>query len=153
MRNRHPSHRPPAGPLGHLLAAALILLLGGCRLIGGGSSPSPGLKTPEPGGVQGVIYQGSMVLEGGEITGALEIIREGRRGIRGALQTSTGLVADGDGDLRGQTLSLELLYGGDCPGRMALEGNWDERNGRYEGAIQASDCTGKASGTFRFSSG
>jgi hypothetical protein len=94
-----------------------------------------------------------MVLEGGEIPGALEIIREGRRGIRGALQTASGLRADGQGSLQGDKLSLELVYGGDCPGRMRLEGSWDEGEGRYEGTVQASDCTGNAAGTFRFLAG
>ncbi len=135
------------------LGGALILFLGSCQVIGGGPKSPSGTGIPEPGRAEGVVYQGSLVLEGGEIPGALELIREGRRGIRGALQTSTGLVADGVGSLRGRALTLELAYGGDCPGRMRLEGEWDEGEGRYQGTVQASDCTGSAAGTFRFSAG
>jgi hypothetical protein len=60
-------------------------------------------------------------------------------------------VADGEGVVRGQTLSLLLTYGGTCPGRMELEGLWDTGAGVFQGTVEASDCTGGSSGIFRFS--
>ena len=123
----------------------LTVLVPGCQPIGG-SDPPP----PTPGAVQGVVYQGSLILDGGSIPGGLEIIRSGGR-VRGALQTTSGLVADGQGRLRGRTLTLDLSYGGDCPGVMALEGEWDEGAGTFQGTVTAVDCTGTATGTFSFS--
>jgi hypothetical protein len=125
----------------------LTVLTSGCQLIGGSDPPSP-----TPGAVRGVVYQGSLTMDGGSISGGLEIIRSGGR-VRGALQTTSGLVADGQGQSRGRILTLELSYGGDCPGVMVLEGEWDEDAERFQGTVTAVDCTGTASGTFSFASG
>jgi len=111
----------------------------------GGASGNPG-----PGSNEGVVYQGFIEIDGGELPAALEIIRAGGRNIRGALQTSSGLLAEGEGRVRGKTLTLDLTYGGDCPGRMALEGEWDQDSRTYEGIVEASDCTGNGRGGFRF---
>jgi hypothetical protein len=138
----------PFSGAGRRLAFRLLLtaplLIAGCQVIGGSGST-------ESGSGQGVVYQGFIEIDGGSLPAALEIIREGRRGIRGALQATSGIMAEGEGRLRGQTLSLELVYGGNCPGRMSLEGEWDQDSRTYEGVVEASDCTGKGGGTFRFS--
>lgn len=102
---------------------------------------------------QGVVYQGSLFLEGGEVSAALEITRKGRREVRAALQTASGLLADGMGRIRGERLSIDLGYGGECPGTMKMEGQWDQESGIYQGDLSAQDCTGKAIGSFRFSIG
>ena len=112
----------------------------------GGSSGTSG-----PGSDEGVVYQGFIEIDGGEFPAALEIIRAEGPSVRGALQTSSGLQAEGEGRIRGKTLTLDLTYGGDCPGRMALEGEWDEDTRTYEGIVEASDCTGSGRGGFRFS--
>ena len=140
--------RPVSGLLSLLLVTVTVWWLAGCNLIGG-SGPGPGATGAESS--QGVVYQGFIEIDGGNLTSALEIIREGRQDVRGALQTSSGLLAEGEGRLRGRTLSLELVYGGTCPGRMILEGNWDQGARIYEGVVEASDCTGRGEGTFRFS--
>lgn len=136
-----------------LLGAAYLfpVILSGCQIIGGGSPGGAGedawgFKPPE-----GVVYQGFLEMEGGRVPAALELVREGRRGVRGALQAASGLRADGEGNLRGRTLSIDLTYGGDCPGRMSLEGDWDQEEQTYEGVVEASDCTGNSRGTFQFS--
>ncbi|MCJ7628696.1 MAG: hypothetical protein MUO50_09955 [Longimicrobiales bacterium] len=136
------------------------LLLAGCHVVGG-SGPGPsspeatGATDPtdptDPGFSQGMVYQGFIEIEGGRVTAALEIVRRGRREVSGALQTGSGLMAEGEGRLSGQTLTLELVYGGTCPGRMSLEGEWDQDSGSYEGVVEATDCTGKGGGFFRFS--
>lgn len=126
-------------------------LSGSCQVIGGGRSPGGPVGGTVPGLRQGDVYQGSLSMDGGEIAAALEIERTGRRSVRGALQTSTGLIADGEGALRGSTLTLVLAYGGECPGHMALEGEWDTDARIYEGTVEATDCTGSSRGLFRFS--
>jgi hypothetical protein len=125
---------------------ALILFLSGCIAVWGSGSATPG-SNPQ----QGVVYQGSLILDGGEVSAALEIAREGRRDVRASLQAASGLMADGRGRVRGERLSIELEYGGPCPGTMKLDGEWDEGSGTYEGDLSAQDCTGKAEGTFYFS--
>jgi hypothetical protein len=139
----------PAGRPGAVLWLAVsTLVASGCQLIGGGADPPP----PTPGAVQGAVYQGSLSLDGGDLPAALEIIRNGGT-VRGALQTTSGLVADGQGRLRGNRLTFELSYSGNCPGTMFLEGEWDEDGRTYRGTLTALDCTGKASGTFSFAGG
>ena len=145
------------------LFVATALIVTGCRLIGGGSpgttsssAPSgppaqPGAVPGDPDLVRGVVYQGYIEVDQGKLPAALEIVREGRQAIRGALQTNSGLLAEGEGRLSGSTLRLELMYGGTCPGRMLLEGEWDQDALTYEGTVEASDCTGGGGGTFRFS--
>jgi hypothetical protein len=125
---------------------ALILFLSGCTAVWGSGSATPG-SNPQ----QGVVYQGFLILDGGEGSAALEIAREGRRDVRAALQAASGLMADGRGRVRGERLSIELEYGGPCPGTMKLDGEWDQDSGTYEGDLSAQDCTGKAEGTFYFS--
>ncbi len=137
--------------LAPLLLVTVPLLLAGCQMIGGSGSGPYGPEATGAGSNQGVVYQGFLEMDGGKVPAALEIIREGRRGVRGALQASSGLMAEGEGRLRGETLSLALIYGGDCPGRMSLEGEWDQGSRSYEGVVEASDCTGKSQGAFRFS--
>lgn len=127
-----------------LWLAGAALLASGCQIIGG-SDPPP----PAPGEVRGTVYQGSLKLDGGELPAALEIIRNGGR-VRAALQTTSGLTADGEGRLRGNRLTLALSYGGSCPGSMSLEGVWEVDRRTYLGTVTAVDCTGTASGTFAF---
>lgn len=147
---RGSKRKPAPGRLGTALwLVASTLLTAGCQLIG---RPDPPPPPPTPGGVQSAVYQGSLNLDDGDLPAALEIIRN-RGGVQGALQTTSGLTADGQGSLTRNTLTLELSYGGDCPGTMSLVGEWDEDRRTYRGTVTAVDCTGNASGTFRFAGG
>jgi hypothetical protein len=92
-------------------------------------------------------------MEGGEVPAALELIPMGRQDLRGVLQAVSGLVAEGTGRRAGRSFSLELVYGGECPGRMILDGEWAAENASLVGVVQANDCTGAAKGTFQFSAG
>ena len=134
-------------PWAALLLTAFSLWATGCQLIGGADPPPPTL-----GAGQGVVYQGSLILDGGDIPGAIELIKTGGR-VRVALQTASGLEADGEGRRRGRNLTVQLTYGGDCPGTMSLAGEWDEEAMTFQGTVTAADCTGPASGTFSFSGG
>jgi hypothetical protein len=162
------SSPPPSGPDRRLISWLLmsaVLFSAGCQTVGGPApsrpAPSPSAPIPpapeaeepeaeEPELRQGVVYQGIIEIGGGNLPAALEIIQEGRRDVRGALQTASGLLAEGEGRLRGNRLELELVYGGDCPGQMSLDGEWDQESQTYRGTMQASDCTGKGEGTFLF---
>jgi len=133
-----------------LFISALLIPFSACQFIGG-SSPGPGEAAPSEGSPgRGAIYQGVLILDGGEMTAALELVPGGGRSVRAGPQTSSGLVADGEGRVSGGRLRLELFYGGDCPGHMVLEGTWDREAPRYEGRLDAEDCTGGSTGTFRF---
>jgi len=127
--------------------AFTALSLGSCQIIGG-SGPS-GVESGGSGG--GEVYQGFLEIDGGRVTAALELIRAGRSDVRGALQATSGLLADGEGKLRGRVLTLDLSYEGECPGRMSLEGEWDREERTYQGTVEASDCTGGGRGRFSFS--
>jgi len=129
--------------------ALVPLSLGACQIIGGSGPGLSGVESREAG--SGEVYQGFLEMDGGRVPAALELVREGRRDVRAALQATSGLLADGEGELRGRTLSLDLSYEGDCPGRMSLEGEWNQDERTYEGSVQASDCTGSGRGRFSFS--
>ena len=131
----------------------IFLLAGGCQLVGRASAPSEpsGISLPGPSdpGIAGV-FQGALYMDGGEITAALELIPDGRRDLRGIFQAVSGLEAEGTGHLDGREFSIELVYGGSCPGRMLLTGEWDPDTDSLSGVVRASYCTGPGEGTFRF---
>jgi hypothetical protein len=140
------------GFAGWAAVAILALPMVGCQLIGGSGAGTPG--NPPPSDRQGgVVYHGSLILDGGEVPAGLEIGVSGGKDAWGALETTTGLRADGVGRVRGDHLELSLAYEGDCPGTMVLEGTWDREGGSYRGTVEASDCTGAAFGTFFFTVG
>lgn len=124
---------------GYVLTGLVLLLLSACQTVG------------MVRGGQGAVYQGTLTLDGGAVEAALELVPTGRTSVRGALQTGSGLMADGDGRKRGgNRLVVTLEYGGSCPGSLTLDGRWDEGEGRYEGTATAEDCTGRAVGRFSF---
>lgn len=139
-----------AGPL--LATMGLILVVAvpmGCQIIGGSATREPRSGEAELG-IGGTVYHGELELDGGTTAAALEIARQGGREVRVALQTTSGVKADGRGEIRGGALRVILEYGGDCPGRITLEGPWDEEAGVFSGSASAVDCTGRAEGMFRF---
>jgi hypothetical protein len=155
-RRRVRKHQRSTLDPARVLAALTITSLIGCQVIGGGPGRPTRDRSPEAPGAEfdpaeGEVYQGYLEMDGGRVQAALQLVRDGRRRVRGAFQGVSGVVADGEGVLRGETLSLLLTYGGDCPGRMELEGVWDRGAKVYEGRVEASDCTGSSSGTFSFS--
>lgn len=172
-RSRHTGNRGGAWP-GRASLLFILFLESACTMIGGRGPSSPG---PDPmplpdskveeaaeveGGVEekarplldpslGKVYQGFLMIDGGEVPAALQLVRDGRRGLLGALQATSGIEAEGTGRLRGEAMELELSYGGACPGRLVLEGRWDRETENLSGTVRATDCTGSAEGTFRFS--
>ncbi len=82
---------------------------------------------------------------------ALELVGSGGSTVHAYLQLSTDWVAEGEGNRRGDAVRIELTYDSGCPGTMTLTGRWDPNQARLAGDVQASDCTGRAEGTFAFS--
>jgi hypothetical protein len=144
-RERAPRGRGTVGSLSLLITGLAVLPISGCQVLGG---PGPFRSAGEGGSP---VYQGVLSLEGSELPAALEISRTGRRTVEAALQATSGLLADGEGQVRGSKLTLDLAYGGECPGWMKLEGPWNENAGTFEGVVTAQDCTGGSEGTFEFS--
>ena len=140
---------------GSMAVAATILLVGaGCQRVGQAPAPSGSTRGTSARAVESGpsgVFQGALSMDGGEISAALQLIREGRRGLRGLLQAVSGLEAEGEGRLDGREFQLELVYGGECPGRMALTGEWDPETNSISGVVRATDCTGAGEGTFQFS--
>jgi hypothetical protein len=133
-----------------------LVLLPGCQVVGGSrSSQDSDRESPRrpAGDFPAGVYQGALKMEGGEIPAALELIPSGRRDLRGLLQAESGLMAEGAGRRAGKSFHLELVYGGECPGRMTLDGEWAPETESVLGVVWAIDCTGAAEGTFRFSAG
>lgn len=136
---------PDRGPM--VLAAVLLLAPAGCQLVG---SSAPGreadVSAPPPQGV----FRGFLEIEGGRMEGDLTIEPTGGGRLEGAFEAPPDLMARGTGRFRNGELRLELRYGGPCPGGMTLQGRWVSSPGTYSGAVEASDCTGSARGTFLF---
>jgi len=143
--------RNPGGLIRVLPLLVLLLASGGCQLIGRGS-PGPEapraseVSVPMPSG----LFQGFMEMEGGRVEGSLTLTPRSGRELEGVFESPPSLVATGRGTVRGSDLSLELAYGGECPGRLRLRGSWEAVSGTISGRATARDCTGEAEGTFLF---
>jgi hypothetical protein len=126
-------------------ATLSTLVLAGCGAIGFGSE-RPVAPLPALAGA----WAGSWVVEGQRIDGTLTLRQDGSD--LSATFTSRGLGGDATGsgkvDAQGQ-VHLQLKYRTTCGGSAQLTGALDG-GGRLGGSLSASDCTGKAAGTFSF---
>lgn len=104
--------------------------------------PPPALAGPWTGAwiVEGQRFDGSLVVRqsGADLTATFD-----SRGLGGEA-TGKGKV-ESDGSVR-----LELRYRTTCAGTAQLRGTVSDQGSRLGGALTASDCTGKANGTFSF---
>ncbi len=152
MRKRRRSRglRAPPGILLRLLPLAFTI--GACQMVGEGRTtiPTPVEAGPAPPGPEGT-YGGHLNIDGGEVPASLTLIREGSGKLLGFLELPSELEAQGEGEVSGRSFRLELSYGGECPGRMVLVGRWEPGAEILTGVVRASDCTGKAEGSFRLS--
>jgi hypothetical protein len=137
-------------PVGRILL--LNLLVGGCQLVGSPRAlPDPAPReVPGSPHLQGT-YRGVLAIDGGEVPAILELRQPGGRRLEGILGLSSDFEAMGQGESgEGGRMELELRYDGACPGHMTLQGTL-EPGEVLTGVVTASDCTGRAEGTFRFS--
>jgi hypothetical protein len=139
----------PGALLGSL---ALVLTLQGCTLVGSGGGPaSTGPTSDVEGPIPQGAFRGFMEIEGGRIDGVLTLTPSGGGNLEGFFEAPPDLVAIGRGAYEEGDLRLELSYEGGCPGKMSLNGRWQEGPGTLTGTVRADDCTGRAEGTFLFS--
>ena len=132
----------------------LAALTWSCQLVGGGgpvepSQPraeAPPVPVPVPAGA----FFGFIEIEGGRVDGTLTLTPAGGPEFEGFFESPPDLVAVGRGRIREREIRLELSYEGACPGRMVLDGRWEDASGNLTGVVTASDCTGEARGTFLF---
>ena len=133
------------------LTGVVLVLLSGCTMVGRGGSPPPDgaavveREVLEAGAVRRV-YGGSVTFSGDRIALTLEFVdASGEVSARLSIP-SLELDAGGAGEIMGDEISLELAYGGECPGRLTLYGSFREERRRLEGRLTARDCTGEESG-------
>lgn len=150
-----PRHRFVSVARGLAQGGAVTLLAAfawSCQLVGGRSAPAPsqpGAEAPPTSVLEGM-FRGFIEIEGGRVNGTLALTSTGEREFDGFFESPPDLVAIGQGRIRGREIRLELTYEGACPGRMRLDGRWEDASGNLTGVVTASDCTGEARGTFLF---
>ena len=132
----------------------LSMLAAGCGAIRfePDGEPEPPARREEPPASVAGSWAGIWEIEGQRIEGTL-VVRQDGNDLRatfvspalGGDAVGTGSVED-DGRVR-----LELKYNVSCAGTAQLTGELLEQGTRLGGTLAASDCTGRASGTFAFS--
>lgn len=125
----------------------LVPVTQGCATVAG---------TPEPGSASEFLsgtFGGVLTVDGTEIEGLLELTQSEGRFDAVFNSEGFGFEAAGSGSIRGDRLELVLSYEMDCRGELRMRGVFRPSEGRWEGELVASDCTGDAAGTFRFISG
>jgi hypothetical protein len=131
------------------------VLLGGCRAFTVDPEPEP---EPEPASIQtsrvvqlAGSWNGALQVEGQSIPGTLVLRQREERleasfaaGALGGETSGSGAIGD-----RG-SVRIELRYRTQCPGTVAMQGEILNDAGRLAGSLTATDCTGRAQGTFSF---
>jgi hypothetical protein len=128
--------------------AVVVLLavgLSGCTRVGTSSVVPPELRAFESG-----IFGGTLTVDGTEMEGLLQLSQSDGRFAAKFESQGFGFEAEGEGRLRGERLELVLSYEMECRGELRMRGTFRPTGGGWDGELVASDCTGDASGTFRF---
>jgi hypothetical protein len=130
----------------------LAALSAGCSAIRFDPEPE---SAPAPSRPRLVSLDGSWggvwEIEGQRIEGTL-VLRQDGSDLEATFASPTlGGTATGEGSLEddGQ-VELDLAYNIACPGTARLTGSLQGQGSRLGGALIATDCTGKANGTFSF---
>ena len=129
---------------------AVSILVGsvhGCATVGGMPEGNSGLDF-----ISGT-FGGVLTVDGTEIEGILDLQQVDGRFEAVFDSGEFGFRAEGQGRLRGTLLDLTLSYEMECRGELRMRGTFLASEGRWEGELVASDCTGDASGVFRFVGG
>ena len=141
--------------MGWSMAVLVASAAAGCSAIRFESEPEPAAApAPDPRPVASLAgsWAGMWEIEGQRIQGTL-VLRQNGADLQ-ATFASPALGGDAAGagnlDADGQ-VELELSYNVACPGTARLTGEVLDRAGRLSGTLVATDCTGRANGTFAFS--
>lgn len=138
-----------------LAVAILVWIPAGCTLVGRAAPEARPAAGPGAGAEEGPtapessarrVYGGSVTLAGDRFALTLELVADGDGFAARLSIPDLSLDAGGEGRVEDGTLKLELRYPGTCPGRMVLEGRFEQEARRLEGRLTAGDCTGEESG-------
>jgi len=133
------------------LATSLVALaigLSACTRVGSVTEQPPVPEPPLAPAVQ--VYGGTVSLAGQDFALTLELRKTNPPNHLAALAIpEISLEARGGGTLTPERMSLELSYGGDCPGALRVEARVENGGSRATGALEATDCTGTESGPLR----
>jgi hypothetical protein len=131
---------------------AVAALICGCGAIRFESDPEPAPPPPPPPSLPMLAgdWAGVWEIEGQRIQGTL-VMQQAGTDLKATFSSSAlGGAAYGTGSLDGERIQLELKYNLSCPGTARLTGDLQGQGTQIEGALSATDCTGKADGTFVF---
>jgi hypothetical protein len=96
-------------------------------------------------------YSGWMTVEGNDLQVTLTLTQQGDTlGVRMAVP-DLGSVTQGSGMIDGEGFMLQVPYDLGCPGQATFRGQQDAETRALRGSIQAADCNGTMSGSFRLS--
>jgi hypothetical protein len=138
-----------------LALAFIAAIAAACSAIRFEEEPQPPAPAPPPdqpvASVAGA-WAGFWEIEGQRIQGTLTL-RQDRGDLQATFASSAlGSGAAGTGRVAADgSIALDLRYNIECPGTAQLDGDLMDRGGRLDGTLVATDCTGKANGTFSFS--
>lgn len=96
-------------------------------------------------------WQGSVTIQDQRIPGSLSVEQDGFILQAGFAAPDFDLNATGEGELDDDgDVRLDLVYNLECPGTAVLEGTLSDDDTLFTGSIEATDCTGAITGSFRF---
>jgi hypothetical protein len=134
-----------------ITALSLASLVCACSAIRFEEEPAPQAATPPaPGLTVAGSWAGRWEIEGQRIEGTLVLRQEGTDLRATFASPSLGGDAVGSGSLEDRRVQLELKYNVACPGTAQLSGDLVGEGTQLDGALVATDCTGRATGTFSF---
>jgi hypothetical protein len=138
--------------LRRVVALSLVPLIAACSAIRFEEEETA--PPPPPAAAPAVTLAGSWAgvweIEGQRIEGTLVLRQEGTDLRATFASRALGGDAVGSGSLEDRRVQLELKYNIACPGTARLSGDVLGEADRLDGALVATDCTGRATGSFSF---
>lgn len=143
------------GPSRAVALSLLAFVAAGCGAIRFDPDSEPQLPVPRPAptaaAAVGGSWNGIWEIDGQRIEGTLTLRQTGSdldatfaSAALGSDAVGTGMVGEGD------SVRLTLNYNVACPGTAELTGELRQQGALLGGSLVASDCTGRATGTFAF---
>lgn len=132
---------------------AWMIFLGIPLVMGGllvGAADGKGLRSLLSLDLPGT-YTGWMSVEGNDLQATVTLTLQGDTlGVRMSVP-DLGSVVQGSGVVDAEGFSFQVPYDLGCPGQATFRGEQDNESRVLSGSVQAADCNGTMSGSFRFS--
>ena len=96
-------------------------------------------------------YTGWMTVEGNDLQVALVLTQQGDTLSVRLSVPDLGSVTQGSGTVDAEGFVLQVPYDLGCPGQATFRGQQDGESRALRGSVQAADCNGTMSGSFRLS--